>query len=198
MISRAMPTSRRFRKRSSLVSAGSAPIESAPSTSSRILPDSTTAEARRWRPSARGRAPLELILDRRRIEAAGGQEHVRVEPESRDLGDEPLVALPRAGERRLDALLADLPRSGRGALGDEPADVGARWSRRRALDDSTPEPGREARGRAHVTRRSRRAHTEKESVAVAVVAQLLDRERIPRRLALPPEPLARAAVEVRL
>ena len=41
-------------------------------------------------------------------------------------------------------------------------------------------------------------HAQEDRVAVAVLAELLDRERVPGRLALAPEPAARAAEEVRL
>src|SRR5262245_53730722 len=41
----------------------------------------------------------ELLLDGRRIEAARGEQHVGVEPEVRELLDQPLVALRGAGER---------------------------------------------------------------------------------------------------
>ncbi len=71
-------------------------------------------------------------------------------------------------------------------------------SRLHALLDPPPEPGREARHRARVTGRARRPDAQQERIAVAVVAQLLDRERVARRLPLAPEPSPRAAPEPRL
>src|SRR6185312_15982440 len=96
----ATPTRSRLRNRRSAESAGSAPIDSARSTSSRGRHDVTTLEGRRS-PSAR-RSPLELLLDSGGVEAARGQENVRVEPEVGELGDEPLVALGNACEGGLD------------------------------------------------------------------------------------------------
>src|SRR5262245_21946443 len=195
--SRAMPTRRRLRKRRSVESVGSAPIESARSKNPGSRPDLTTDEARRSRPSARGRAPFELALDGIRVEAAGGEQDVRVEPEIGELGHEPLVALPRPGEGRLDPLLADLPR-GCGRLGDEPGDVRALRPRRRPFGDPPPEPRREAGDRARVARRAGGTDAQQDRVAVAIVAELLDRKRVARGLALAPETPARTAEEVSL
>jgi hypothetical protein len=50
----------------------------------------------------------QLVLDRGRLEAAGREQDVAVEPEIGELLDEPLVRLARAGERRLDAFLPTL------------------------------------------------------------------------------------------
>src|SRR5207237_9218656 len=126
------------------------------------------------------------------------EQHVAVEPEVRELRDEPLVALGRAGECGLDALLTDLLRTCRGALVEQSGDVRALRPRGRPLGDDAPEPRREARLRAGVARGPRRTHAEQDGVAVAVVLQLLDRERVPGALALAPELLPRAAEEVRL
>src|SRR4051794_27442313 len=55
-------------------------------------------------------ATAELVLDRRRVEAARGEQHVARKPKVGELLDHALVRLRRARERRLDALLAELLR----------------------------------------------------------------------------------------
>ena len=65
----------------------------------------------------------------------------------------------------------------------------------RALGDDAPEPRREARDRARVARRAVRPHAHEQRVAVAVVAQLLDRERVAGGLALVPELAARERLQ---
>ncbi len=57
----------------------------------------------------------------------------------------------------------------------------------RALGDAPPEPGREARERAGVADGAGRPDAEQDRVAVAVVAELDDGERVARGLALVPE-----------
>ena len=114
-----------------------------------------------------------------------------------DLRDEPLVALGHARERRLESLLADLARR-LGRIVEERDDVGALGPLLRALGDPAPEPGREAALRARVAGGAGGPDAEQDRVAVAVVADLLDRERVPRRLALVPVLLPRAAPEPRL
>src|SRR5262245_58585737 len=183
----ATPTRRRLRKRRSAESAGSAPISSARSTSPRSRPLTTSEGRRSASRSARGRAPRELVFDRGGIETPCGEQDVRVEPEVRDLRDEPLVALPRPRESRLDTLLAHLARRRRGAFGDQVGDVRAFRPRRRALRDPAPEPGSEAGRRSRMTGRPGRTYAQQDRVAVAVVAELLHAERVARRLALPPE-----------
>ena len=121
-----------------------------------------------------------------------------MEPQVRELGDEPLVALPRPGECGLEPFLAELARGGGRAGGDQAGDVRALRSRRRAFGHAPPEPGCEAGHRARVACRPGGPRPQQHRVAVAVLAQLLDGERVPGRLALVPEPGARAAVEVRL
>src|SRR5207249_4087454 len=142
--------------------------------------------------------PLQLALDRSGIEPARREQYVAVEPEVCQLRDEPGVVLGGARERSLDAFLADLLRAGRYPLVEHARDVRALRSRGRPLGDDTPEPGREARLRAGVASRARRPHPQQDRVAVAVVPQLLHRERVPGRLALAPQLLPRAAEEVRL
>ena len=55
--------------------------------------------------------------------------------------------------------------------------------------DRAPERGREARGRAGVARRAGGSRADEQRVAVAVVADLLDRQRVPGGRALAPKPL---------
>ena len=93
-------------------------------------------------------SPFELLLDEARVEAARGEQHVGVEPEVGDLLHEPLVALGCAGERDLDAFLANLARSCARPCGDE---VRRRTSRRVAPAHARP------RG-ARATARSTRPH----------------------------------------
>ena len=166
------------------------------------------ARRRRRRRPVRRRAPDEawrrrdyreraaqLVLDGGRVEAARGEQDVAVEPEVGELRDEALVALgqrrrerPRPPPRRPSA------RTPRAAV-EQPRDVRALRPLARALGDRPPEPRREARHGAGVARGPGRPHAQEERVAVAVVAQLLDRERVAGRLALAPELLARAAPE---
>ena len=58
----------------------------------------------------------ELVLDCGRVEAAGREQYVGVEPEIGKFFDETLVALCCTSESGLDSLLADLASSGGGAL----------------------------------------------------------------------------------
>ena len=105
----------------------------------------------------------------------------------------------RARRRELDRLLSDLARARADAARRAARAVyepGGRCAR--PLGDRAPELGREARERAGVTGRPRRADAHEQRVAVAVVAQLDDGERVAGGLALAPEPLARAAPEPRL
>ena len=136
----------------------------------------------------RARSPDELVLDDARVEATRGEQDVGVEPEIGDLLDEPLVALGGAGERDLDAFLADLARGcGRARRRRAPATYEPVGSLLRTLGDAAPEPRREARDRTGVARGPGGSHAQEDRVAVAVVAKLLDRERVARRLALAPE-----------
>ena len=66
-------------------------------------------------------------------------------------------------------------------------DVGALRPLARALGDRPPERGREARDGAGVAGGAGGPHAHEERVAVAVVAELLDRERVAGRRALVPE-----------
>ena len=97
----------------------------------------------------------------------------------------------------LDALLADLARGRGRARVEEPGEYepSGRVSARSATV-------RHSHGAKHDTAPVWHAGPAGarggDRVAVAVVAELLDRERVPRRLALVPELLARAAVELRL
>ena len=140
----------------------------------------------------------ELVLDGGRVEPAGGEQDVAVEPEVGELLDEALVALGRAGERGLDALLADLAGGLRPGSSSRLDDVRALGPLLRALGDAAPEPRREAGERARVADGAVRADAQKDRVAVAVVPDLLDGERRAGGLALVPELAARAAPEPRL
>src|SRR5581483_1419916 len=73
--------------------------------------------------------------------------------------------------------------------------VRARGTLERALRDRAPELGREAGHRAGMARGAGRRDAEQNRVAVAVVADLVDCERVARRLALAPQLLARPAPE---
>ena len=103
------------------------------------------------------------------------------------------------GERHLDALLAHLLRRGGDALRRAaPTTYEPFGPRRRALGDDAPQPGREARLGTGVAGGAGRVDAEEDRVAVAVVADLDDRHRVPRRRSLVPVLLARAAPEPRL
>src|SRR5579859_1529988 len=92
----------------------------------------------RWsRTSSADPAP-ELGLDVVGVEAARGEQHVRVEPEVRELLDEPLVTLGGSGERRLDTLLAHLARNGCSPRVEQLRDVRALGTPFRALGDTPP------------------------------------------------------------
>ena len=115
-----------------------------------------------------------------------------MEPEVGDLLDDALVALGGAGERGLDALLAELLRARGDAASSRPATYEP--SGRSCARSATV---RQSHGAKHDTEPvwhagPVRADAEQERVAVAVVAQLLDGERVPGGLALVPE-LARAS-----
>src|SRR4051812_24255874 len=99
------------------------------------------------------------------------------------------------GDRGLDRLLAELLRGARDALVRKRGDVGALRPLLDAFHDGAPELGREATAGAGVARRPRRCHAEQKRVVVAVLADLLDLERVSGRLALLPELLPRAAPE---
>jgi hypothetical protein len=86
------------------------------------------------------RAACELVLDGGGIEPTGGEEHVAVEPEIRELRDESLVAFGGAREGSLEAFFADLPRGCRTTGFDQAGDVRPLRPRRRALRDPPPEP----------------------------------------------------------
>ena len=53
----------------------------------------------------------QLVLDRRRLQAPRGEQDVAVEPQVRELLDEPLVGLGDGGKGCLDAFLPDLATS---------------------------------------------------------------------------------------
>src|SRR5262245_2737026 len=144
------------------------------------------------------RATSELVLDGGRVEAAGGEGDVGVEPEVGDLLDHALVVFSCHRQGGLDALLAELL-GGRGRpVAEEAGDVRAFRHLPGALADAAPEPRRETRERARVARGPLRRDAEQERVAVAVVADLVDEERVAGGLALVPDRLPGAAVEVRL
>ena len=65
-----------------------------------------------------------------------------MEPEVCELGAEALVALCHAGQRRLDALLADLARARRDPFVQEAGDVGTFRTLAGALGNAAPQPGR--------------------------------------------------------
>src|SRR5262249_17231650 len=130
--------------------------------------------------------PHELVLDCCRVEAARSEQDVAVEPEVGDLLDEALVALAGAGESGLDALLADLAGGG-GRVVEQDRHVRALGPHLRPLFDPAPEPGCEAGERARVADRPGGPDAEEDRVAVAVVPELDDGERVAGRLALVPE-----------
>src|SRR5262249_7501506 len=94
--------------------------------------------------------------------------------------------------------LAHLAGDGGGTRVEELCHVRALRPLEGALGYAPPEPRREARARTGVAGRAVRMHTEEDRVAVAVVPDLLDGERVPRRLALVPQLAAAAAPEPRL
>src|SRR5919204_1934023 len=143
-------------------------------------------------------ASFELALDIRGIEAARGENDVAVEPEVGELRHEALVVLSDRRERGFDAFLAELLRARAYAAVEERRDVRAVGAHRGALGDHAPEPRREARLRAGVARGAGGPHSQQDRVAVAVLAQLLERERVPGRPALVPVVLPRARPEPRL
>ena len=118
------------------------------------------------------------------------EEHV-----GRFLDETPVVGDRGDGRfaRFLDELLRRAPDAGLG----ERRDVRALRPVAHALDDRAPQLGREARDRARVARRPRRLDPHEERVAVAVVPQLDDAQRVARRRALVPQLLPRAAPEPR-
>ena len=136
-------------------------------SSSRTAPDRTHASRRSSSPP---RAPRELVLHERRVEPARGEEHVRVEPQVGDLGDETLVALGGTGESDLDSLFADLARGGRRAAREQACDVRALRAARSRARRPAPEPRREARHRSRMARRPGGAYAQQDRVAVAVLA----------------------------
>ena len=142
-------------------------------------------------------AAAELRLDVLEPDPSRGEEHVGMEEDVRDLLDQPLVGLAGSGQSRLEPLLAHLARGQRRVV-EQRDDVRARRPLLLALLDPAPQPRREARLGARVAGRARGAHAEEDRVAVAVVAHLLDRHRVPRRRALVPVLLPRAAPEPRL
>src|SRR6185369_9246432 len=99
-------------------------------------------------------AAHELVFDRGRVEAAGREQDIGVEPEVGELLDQAVVALGNTGERGLDALLADLPGSGARALLEQAGDVGAFGPGARTLGDPAPQPRRETGERSGVANRA--------------------------------------------
>src|SRR5919197_1513379 len=144
------------------------------------------------------RACLELLVDLGDVEPARGEQHVEVVDEVGRLFDDALVALVERRHGELDRLLPQLPRTRADATVEQRDGVRALGPLGGALRDRPPERGREARNAAGVARRPRGRHPNEKRVAVAVVAELLDGERVAGRLALTPEALARAAPEPRL
>ena len=96
------------------------------------------------------RPPHELVLDGGRVEPARGEQDVAVKPEVGELLDQALVALAGAGERGLDALLAELLRGRRRAV------------RRARL--ATYEPSGRVAARSATVRQSQGAKQESEPV----------------------------------
>src|SRR5438067_3182102 len=141
------------------------------------------------------RAASQLLVDLCDVEPARGEQHVEVVDEIGGLLDDTLVALLERGDRELDRLLPHLACARSNTAVEQRDGVRALGPLGCALRDRPPERGRETRDAARVTRRSRRRDPKKQSVAVAVVAQLLDGERVAGGLALAPQPLARAAPE---
>src|SRR5918997_5042281 len=112
--------------------------------------------------------------------------------------NDPLVVSTDGGERGLYRLFAHLLRAGAHAAPQQGGYVGAVGAIAGAFGDGAPERGGEAGDGAGVAGGTVRAYAQQDRVPVAVVAELLDRERVPRGLALVPQRPARAAVEVRL
>src|SRR5438132_2939232 len=121
-------------------------------------------------------ASRQLVFDRTRVESARREQDVAVEPQVGDLLDDALVRLAERGDCRFDSLLADLARTGRDAFLEQRRNVRARRARLRALRDDAPQPRREARLRARVTRGAGGTDADEQRIAVAVVANLLDGE----------------------
>ena len=95
------------------------------------------------------------------------------------LGDERVAIAGDGGDRGLDRLLAELLRAARDARVQQRDDVRAFRALDRAFGDRPPERRREARARSGVAHGAGRAHAQKQCVAVAVVANLLDRFLFP-------------------
>src|SRR5262249_60820536 len=102
-------------------------------------------------------------------------------------------ALRRDGERCLDALLAELLRADAGAGVQQAHDVRALRPLLRPRGDRPPQPRREAGDGPRVARRPCRTDAQQDDVAVALAAQLLDRERVAGGRTLVPDLLARPA-----
>src|SRR5438874_93661 len=144
------------------------------------------------------RAGLQLLFDLGDVETARGEQHVEVVDEVGRLLDDALVALVERRDGELDRLLPQLARAYADSAVEQRDRVRALRPLGRALRDRPPQRRREARQAPRVAGRPRRCDTQEERVAVAVVAELLDRERVARRLALAAQALARAALEPRL
>ena len=110
-----------------------------------------------------------------------------MEDEVGGLLQDALVGLVERRDRQLDRLLADLARAGADALVSSSAvyEPSGRSSARCATVRQSA--GAKHETRARVARGPARPHAHEQRVAVAVVAELLDGERVPGRLAFAPE-----------
>src|SRR4051794_23584675 len=138
------------------------------------LPTTVTSGSGRFKRPATAR---QLVLDLADVDTGDGEQRVEMEDHVCRLLDEPPIA-GRRRDRCLDGLLAELLRGSRDARIRELGDVRPFGPFAHALDDGAPERRREATGGAGVTRRAGRRNAEKDCVAVAVVPQLLDGERV--------------------
>ena len=128
---------------------------------------------------------LATVLDLRDVEAAGGEQHVEVVDEVGRLLDDALVALVERGDRDLDRLLArPCARTRRCPPRAAPSCTSPPAARARARRSCARAPARSSETRAGVARGPGGRHAHEQRVAVAVVAQLLDGERVAGRLAL--------------
>src|SRR5438477_10918725 len=126
------------------------------------------------------RASAKLLVDLRDVEAARGQQYVEVVDEVCGLLDDAFVTLVERGDGELHRLLPYLPRARRGAGVEQRDGVRAFGPFRRTFRDRPPESRSETRDAAGVTCGARRGDAHEQRVAVAVVAQLLHRERVAR------------------
>src|SRR5262249_32281929 len=149
-----------------------------------------------------------------------GQQHHAVKPEIRNLRNEPLVSLfPEGGRHHLDGLLSDLPADVRLSLAEETGHVRARRRRDltrfehafehfeergsgtagiRGKSAGLGEAGEKAGARPGMAGNSLLVDLKEQRVPIAVGVDAVDVLGVPRRLALPPERLARARPEVAL